>query len=66
MDGFVKDERDCWTKALDDDITVTVGVHGDTFHIEQLGDNDDPDLVIVWSKEDARELAKALLTFADS
>lgn len=45
------------------DVTVTVGVHKDTVMIEQEGDNDEPDLIMMSNPEQVQAVIDRLQDF---
>jgi len=51
----------------DDNITLHVGALNDTITLEQESeDSERPDVIIVWSREDARQLIDYLQTWVDA
>lgn len=54
MSGFRQEESGLCYSAKVDDITLTIGVGGDVLIIEQPGDNIDPDIILLFGKEDAK------------
>lgn len=63
--GFTKDDKGCYIGKVDD-IELVVGVLGDTISLEQPGDHEDPDIVMIWSKDDAKEVVKLMQAWIDA
>ena len=53
-------------RAEVDDILLTVGVGKDVMIVEQPGDNEDPDLIMIFGKEDGRRIIQLLQAWVDA
>lgn len=63
---FSVGEGECVPSAKVDDIAVTIGIGGDVLIIEQPGDNEYPDCVMVYGKEDGKKLLALLNQWIES
>lgn len=65
VEAFVADMDNCQAAQVDD-ITLTIGIGGDSMILEQPGDNPDPDMIMVFGKDKGREIVKLLQAWLDA
>ena len=64
ISGYQRDDHDCLAFTADD-VTVTIGVHEDNIIIEQPGDHDDPDCILISDVDVAEALAEGILAWTN-
>ena len=65
LEGFEEDEKgNCVTEV--GDVRITVGVHGDNIMLEQDGDGEDPDLIMMFHKAQVEGIIQKLQTWVNA